>query len=106
MKNKKKVFTKEDLIEAWTKAPFSEKIATQALSVLESFKKGEKSKEIEAFTIPLEFGTGGIRGVLGEGVGRMNEFPVGRAAHGLCKFLSSKSAITLKPLSLNFFLFL
>jgi phosphomannomutase len=90
MKNKKKVFTKEDLIEAWTKAPFSEKIATQALSVLESYKKGEKSKEIEAFTIPLEFGTGGIRGVLGEGVGRMNEFTVGRAAHGLCKFLSSK----------------
>ncbi len=90
MKNKKKIFTKEDLIQAWTKAPFSEKISTEALSVLESLRKGEKSKEIEAFTNPLEFGTGGIRGVLGNGVGRMNEYTVGRAAHGLCKFLSNK----------------
>jgi phosphoglucomutase len=80
----------KDMILSWTTEPFSKEIQSEAKAVLEAFEKGESSKEIEAYTIPLEFGTGGIRGVLGNGIGRMNEYTVGRAALGLSRFISQK----------------
>ncbi len=89
-KNTNKTFTKEEMIQAWTEAPFSSDVRAAANEVLAQFKKGESNSEIEAFTIPLEFGTGGIRGVIGSGIGRMNEYTVGRAALGLCRFLKAK----------------
>ena len=90
MKNQKPEISKENLIRAWTENPFSEEVRKEANQVLEAFLKGNHSKEIEAYTIPLEFGTGGIRGILGNGIGMMNDYTVGRAAHGLCKFISTK----------------
>ena len=90
MKHLKKEITKEDLIQAWTAFPFSKEIREIAEKVLDLFKQGESSPETEAYTTPLEFGTGGIRGVIGNGVGRMNDYTVGRAAHGLCRFLKKK----------------
>ncbi len=79
-----------DYIYAWTQPPFSKEICEQATQVLEKFDKGEGGLEVEAFTIPLEFGTGGIRGVIGNGIGRMNEYTVGRAALGFCRYLVKK----------------
>ncbi|TGK14742.1 phospho-sugar mutase [Leptospira fluminis] len=78
-------------IEAWTEEPFSPAARKEAVSVLEKFKKGEKGLEIESFTVPLEFGTGGIRGRIGNGIGRMNEYTVGRAALGFARYLVKKS---------------
>ncbi len=89
-KSTNKTFTKEEMIQAWTESPFSAEIRKAANDVLAQFKKGESSSEVEAFTIPLEFGTGGIRGVIGSGIGRMNEYTVGRAALGFCRFLKAK----------------
>jgi phosphomannomutase len=89
-KSTNKTFTKEEMIQAWTESPFSAEIRKTANDVLAQFKKGESNSEIEAFTIPLEFGTGGIRGVIGSGIGRMNEYTVGRAALGFCRFLKAK----------------
>jgi phosphoglucomutase/phosphomannomutase len=86
----KPVFTKKDYIESWTKEPFSKEVQKEAQGVLELFQKGENSSEVEAYTIPLEFGTGGIRGVIGNGIGRMNEYTVGRAALGFSRYLVSK----------------
>ncbi|MCB1141718.1 MAG: phospho-sugar mutase [Leptospiraceae bacterium] len=80
----------EDFIKAWTQGPFPKEVQKEANSVLETFLKGESNSEVEAYTIPLEFGTGGIRGVLGNGIGRMNVYTVGRAALGLSRFLASK----------------
>ena len=60
-KSTNKTFTKEEMIQAWTESPFSAEIRKTANDVLAQFKKGESNSEIEAFTIPLEFGTGGIR---------------------------------------------
>ena len=61
MKNQKPEISKENLIRAWTENPFSEEVRKEANQVLEAFLKGNHSKEIEAYTIPLEFGTGVIR---------------------------------------------
>lgn len=48
-------------------------------------------KEIEdRFYKDLEFGTGGLRGVMGAGSNRMNKYTVGKATLGLANYLKSK----------------
>lgn len=48
----------------------------------------DQPKEIEdRFYRDLEFGTGGLRGVIGAGTNRMNVYTVGRATQGLAQFL-------------------
>ena len=46
----------------------------------------EKTLE-DAFYRDLEFGTAGLRGVLGAGTNRMNEYVIGRATQGLANYL-------------------
>ncbi len=80
----------KDNILPWTKEPFPESVRKEAESALEKIEKGESSPETEGFTVPLEFGTGGMRGVIGNGIGRMNVYTVARAALGLCRYLNLK----------------
>lgn len=50
-------------------------------------------KEIEdRFYKDLEFGTGGLRGIMGAGANRMNKYTVGKATKGLCEFLKNEFA--------------
>ena len=51
-----------------------------------------KSEEelLSAFGTELAFGTGGLRGVLGIGTNRMNEYTVGRATQGLADYLQER----------------
>jgi phosphoglucomutase len=44
----------------------------------------------DAFSKDLEFGTGGLRGVIGAGTNRMNFYTVNRATQGICNFLKSE----------------
>ncbi|EJP06050.1 phospho-sugar mutase [Leptospira interrogans] len=81
----------ESFILPWTQEPFPNTVRKEANLALEKFSRGESSPDIEAFSIPLEFGTGGMRGKLGNGIGRMNEFTVGRAALGFISYLSKKN---------------
>ncbi|MDV6235028.1 phospho-sugar mutase [Leptospira ellisii] len=81
----------ESLIRSWTQEPFPTSVRKEAATALERFQKGESNLEVEAFSIPLEFGTGGMRGKLGNGIGRMNEFTVGRAALGFVSYLAQKN---------------
>ena len=49
-------------------------------------------KEIEdRFYKDLAFGTGGLRGIMGAGTNRMNEYTVGKATLGLARYLKSKT---------------
>jgi phosphoglucomutase len=49
---------------------------------------GDQQKEIEdRFYRDLEFGTGGLRGVIGAGTNRMNAYTIARATQGLAQFL-------------------
>jgi phosphoglucomutase len=64
---------------------------------LESAKKSsntEKLKEIEKdlaerFACELEFGTGGLRGIMGAGTNRMNYYTVARAARGIADYVKA-----------------
>lgn len=50
-------------------------------------------KEIEdRFYKDLEFGTGGLRGIMGAGANKMNKYTVGKATKGLCEYLKNEFA--------------
>ncbi|MBO7203056.1 MAG: phospho-sugar mutase [Paludibacteraceae bacterium] len=50
----------------------------------------DKTDLIEAFYKDLEFGTGGLRGIMGVGTNRMNIYTVGAATQGLCNYLKQQ----------------
>ena len=52
--------------------------------------KGNDEAIKERFLLNLEFGTAGLRGVLGAGTNRMNIYTVGKATQGLANFLTSE----------------
>ncbi len=68
--------------EAWKKAPFD--IETQQ-AVAELTQNPEALED--AFYKDLEFGTGGMRGVMGVGTNRVNKYTFGRTTQGLSHFL-------------------
>ena len=51
--------------------------------------KGKEKEIIERFCLPLAFGTAGMRGEVGMGTFRMNEYTVKRATLGLGRFICS-----------------
>lgn len=50
----------------------------------------DKTDLIEAFYRDLEFGTGGLRGIMGVGTNRMNRYTVGSATQGLANYLKKQ----------------
>lgn len=66
----------------WKEDPFFDENTKAELCVLTD------EKEIEdRFYKELEFGTGGLRGIMGAGTNRMNKYTVGRATMGLGQYL-------------------
>ncbi|KRL67691.1 phospho-sugar mutase [Companilactobacillus versmoldensis] len=57
-------------------------------SQLQELKNDDTQAE-EAFYAPMEFGTAGMRGVLGPGINRMNIYTVRQAAEGLALFMDT-----------------
>lgn len=53
--------------------------------------KGNDEAISDAFYKNLEFGTGGLRGVIGAGTNRMNVYTVGKATQGLAAYVNSVS---------------
>lgn len=53
--------------------------------------KGDSDAINDAFYKNLEFGTGGLRGVIGAGTNRMNVYTVGKATQGLAAYVNSVS---------------
>lgn len=52
----------------------------------------DKTELIESFYKDLEFGTGGLRGIMGAGTNRMNIYTVGAATQGLANYLKTAFA--------------
>lgn len=53
--------------------------------------QGDSEQISEAFYKDLEFGTGGLRGVIGAGTNRMNIYTVGKATQGLAEYVLSQN---------------
>jgi phosphoglucomutase len=71
-------------IEEWSHPPFDEETSAQ-LNVL---KQNPEQLE-DAFYKDLEFGTGGMRGIMGIGTNRINAYTLGKSTQGLCDYLKS-----------------
>jgi len=70
--------------EAWLKAPYDEDTIQ---SVKQLFDSGDYTGLTDSFYKDLEFGTGGLRGIMGVGTNRMNKYTIGRATQGLSNYL-------------------
>lgn len=70
---------------------------TQA-EVRKMLENSDKTDLVESFYQNLEFGTGGLRGIMGVGTNRMNIYTVGAATQGLSNYLN-KSFKDLKQIS-------
>lgn len=57
---------------------------------IENLLKNNEEELIESFYKDLEFGTGGLRGIMGVGTNRMNIYTVGMATQGLCNYLKTQ----------------
>lgn len=75
-----------DRAEAWMQPPFDEATREEVARLVAA--GGEPLTE--AFYTELEFGTGGLRGVMGVGTNRMNAYTVGQASQGLARYLLSQ----------------
>jgi len=70
----------------WCENPFFDQKTKEELKQIEN-----NQKEIEdRFYQELEFGTAGLRGVMGAGCNRMNEYTVGKATQGLANYIKKK----------------
>ena len=69
----------------WLNPPFDEETRARVAQMIE-----QDPKELtESFYCDLEFGTGGLRGIMGVGTNRMNIYTVGMATQGLCNYLKN-----------------
>lgn len=71
--------------EAWINGNYDEQTKNEVRRMMES---EDKTELIESFYKDLEFGTGGLRGVMGVGSNRMNIYTVGAATQGLSNYLN------------------
>ncbi|KRN62878.1 hypothetical protein IV83_GL001755 [Pediococcus inopinatus] len=73
----------KETYQSWIKRDDLEPSLKEELTELE----GQDSKLEEAFYAPMEFGTAGMRGVMGPGINRMNIYTVRQATEGLANFM-------------------
>ncbi len=69
--------------EVWLGDEFNEETRQEVRSMI----AGDEKKLIDAFYQDLEFGTGGLRGIMGAGTNRMNIYTLGMATQGLSNYL-------------------
>ncbi len=75
--------------EQWLSTSYDENTRNEVKRLLEN---EDKTDLIEAFYKDLEFGTGGLRGIMGVGSNRMNIYTVGAATQGLANYLKREFA--------------
>jgi phosphoglucomutase len=67
----------------WTQAPFDEQTQAEVREMLEN----DHDLLTECFYTGLEFGTGGLRGIMGAGTNRVNKYTIGLATQGLAQYI-------------------
>lgn len=70
--------------EAWLRSPVFDEETKKELEAL----RGDREEITDRFCRELEFGTGGLRGLLGAGANRMNQYTVRKATQGLANYIN------------------
>ncbi|HWI91129.1 MAG TPA: phospho-sugar mutase [Flavisolibacter sp.] len=70
-------------VDKWLNGNFDEDVKNQ----IRDLQKNHPDDLADAFYRSLEFGTGGLRGIMGVGINRMNKYTVGMATQGYANYL-------------------
>lgn len=84
MNNEELLKTVTEKAEKWLSPQYDEETRAAVKGMLDA---DDKTELIESFYKDLEFGTGGLRGIMGAGSNRMNIYTVGAATQGLANYL-------------------
>ncbi len=74
--------------EEWLESPFFDEETKKELVAI----KDDEAEIRERFSVELEFGTAGLRGIIGAGTNRMNTYVVARATQGLANYIIKQGA--------------
>jgi phosphoglucomutase len=88
--NEKLIQQCEQTAQEWISSPLYD--AETKKGVQKMLDNPDKTDLIDAFYRSLEFGTGGLRGIMGPGTNRMNIYTVGAATQGLSNYLNKSFA--------------
>ena len=75
--------------QKWLSPSFDAETRAEVQAMLDA---DDKSALIDAFYQNLEFGTGGLRGIMGAGTNRMNKYIVGMATQGFANYINKAFA--------------
>ncbi len=89
MENQELLKTVKERAQLWLSEQYDEVTRAEVKQMLEA---EDPTPLIEAFYRDLEFGTGGLRGIMGPGTNRMNIYTVGAATQGLANYLKEAFA--------------
>ncbi len=79
----------EQMARQWLSPSFDEKTRNEVQAMIDN---ADKTALIDSFYRTLEFGTGGLRGIMGAGTNRMNIYVVGMATQGFANYLKMNFA--------------
>ena len=79
----------KEIAKHWLKEPFDQDTKNEVENLLNDPKKLE-----DAFYKDLEFGTGGMRGIMGVGTNRINKYTIGKNTQGLSNYLKKSFSDT------------
>ncbi|SEM87410.1 phosphoglucomutase [bacterium A37T11] len=68
----------------WLLPPYDDETRAAVKKLLD---EGQVTELTDSFYKDLEFGTGGLRGIMGPGTNRMNKYTIGKATQGLANYL-------------------
>ena len=85
MENNELIAQCEARAKEWLSPAFDEETRKEVQAMLDN---ADKTDLIDAFYRDLEFGTGGLRGIMGAGTNRMNKYIVGMATQGFANYIN------------------
>ncbi len=89
MENKELILQVTSKAQGWLSEKYDSETRKEVQALLDAEDKGAL---IEAFYKDLEFGTGGMRGIMGVGSNRVNKYTFGAATQGLANYLLKEFA--------------
>ncbi len=87
--NQELIISCEKKAKEWLSSSFNEETKKEVQAMLDN---ADKTELIDSFYKDLEFGTGGLRGIMGAGSNRMNIYTVGMATQGFANYLKKSFA--------------
>jgi len=77
----------QNTINEWLNGNYDQQTKEEIQKLIDS---GASTELVDAFYRSLEFGTGGLRGIMGAGSNRINKYTIGTATQGLSNYLLKK----------------